>query len=99
MYVPLTIETRTHGKKNSWQELRAIVESNENDQKLQKRLRLAGLTPLNNSLMMSVDEGMVKYEIPVFCINEARSYSSKPSALNNLKNSYVAAVVTVRFDE
>ena len=59
MYVPLTIETRTHGKKNSWQELRAIVESNENDQKLQKRLRLAGLTPLNNSLMMSVDEGGV----------------------------------------
>ena len=60
-----------------------------------KRLRMVGLTALNNSLMMSVDENMIKYDVPVFCINEARSYSKKTAALNNLKNSYVAAALTV----
>lgn len=45
--------------------------------------------------MMCLDQSMMKYDVPVFCINEARSYSIKTMAMAHLKNSYVAQPISV----
>lgn len=89
-------ETRTTGKKQHWLLIKELLETEGSDSQAAKRLRSAGLTPLNNSYMMSVDSSMHKYDVPIFCINEARSYATKPSALAHLKNSYVAQSLSVR---
>jgi hypothetical protein len=76
--------------------VKELIETEFDDARATKRLRSHGLTPLNNSYMMCVDQSMHKYDVPIFCINEAKSYSTKPSALAHLKNSYVAQAILVK---
>ena len=85
-------ETRIEGEKDSWRALRLACECQDIHTTIEV-LRTAGMKLINKSLQMSYDPRYLRYDLPMFLINEPVNYIEEKDISDTVERKELGALI------